>query len=365
MRVYTDSMVHLRGSQICFAVVTVAALAAGDAYAQLTRTEWKVQGDPGITLAVRHVGAAKSDGVPVVLVHGARVPGSASFDLTAPGGSLAADLAMAGHDVYVMDARGYGASTRPPEMSQPPATGATLGRSPEMVRDVGTVVEWITTQRGGRRPVVLGWATGGHWVGYYASLHSERVAGVVLLNTLYGGTPTHPSLGHGSDLEDAAAPGAFTSSYGNYRLSTATSLLPAWDRSIPLDDKALWRSPEVANAYIAAAMASDPTSHTRTPASFRAPSGAMEDSFYLATGRQLWDASFITCPTLVVRAGADFWSRPADLDMLRRHLVHARARLVTIPEATHFVHLDRPERGRARLLEELHAFLTELATSRR
>ena len=111
-------------------------------------------------------------------------------------------------------------------------------------------------------------------------------------------------------------------------------------------------------------MASDPTSNSRTPASFRAPSGAMEDSFYLATGRQLWDASLITCPTLVVRSGADFWSRPQDLEVLGRHLVHAAARLVTIPDATHFVHLDRPERGRAQLLADVLAFVRGLPPGR-
>jgi len=49
-----------------------------------------------------------------------------------------------------------------------------------------------------------------------------------------------------------------------------------------------------------AALDSDATSHTRTPPSFRSPCGALEDSFYMATGRQLWDASFITAPTLVL-----------------------------------------------------------------
>ena len=326
----------------------------------VVRTEWKVQGDDGITLAVRQVSPpTAATGVPVVLLHGARVPGVASFDLPVAGGSLAADLALDGHDVYVMDARGYGRSTRLPGMDAPPRPGVTLARSNEIARDIGAIVDWIRTQRGGRAPVVVGWAPGGDWGGPYASLHSERVAGVVMLNTLYGGTPTHPSLGRGSDLEDREHPGEFARAYGSYRLSTAASLLPAWDRSIPGDDKTAWRDPVVANAYMGEAMASDDTSGSREPATFRAPSGAMEDSFLLATGRQLWDASLITCPTLVVRSEADFWSRPGDLEMLRRHLTHAPARFVSIPGATHFVHLDRPERGRARLLDELRAFLRD------
>ena len=347
---------------VALSVVLGAAVLGAQSAPSVVRTEWQLDGADGLKLAMRKVSpSTPAQGLPVVLLHGARVPGVASFDLPVAGGSLAADLALDGHDVYVLDARGYGRSARLPGMDAPPVQGVTLGRSNEIVRDIGAVVDWIRSLRGGRAPVLVGWATGGHWVGHYASLHGERVAGVVLLNTLYGGTATHPSLGRGSDLEDREHPGEFARSYGSYRLSTAASLLPAWDRSIPLDDKTAWRDPLVANAYVGEAMASDLTSGSREPASFRAPSGAMEDSFLLATGRQLWDASLITCPTLVVRSEADFWSRPEDLEMLRRHLTHAPARFVSIPGATHFVHLDRPERGRARLLDELRAFLRDPA----
>lgn len=42
---------------------------------------------------------------------------------------------------------------------------------------------------------------------------------------------------------------------------------------------------------------------------------------------------------------------------LAAHLVHAPVRTVTIPDATHFVHLDRPERGRDQLVREVLGFL--------
>src|ERR687895_132622 len=104
--------------------------------AELRRTDTTVPSDQGIALFVRHVSTGNGRGVPVLLVHGARVPGLASFDLPVAGGSLAADLAEAGHDTYVMDARGYGRSTRMPEMEKPPSGGAALGRSSEIVRDI-------------------------------------------------------------------------------------------------------------------------------------------------------------------------------------------------------------------------------------
>lgn len=243
------------------------------------------------------------------------------------------------------------------EMSEAPAASPPLGRSDEIVRHSGGCR--LDPPAPSAAAVILGWATGGHWAGYVASMHSDRLSGVILLNSLYGGTATHPVLGRGSELEDPGRPGRFRASYGSYRFNTAASLLPAWDRSIPLKDKTVWRSKEVVDAYLAAALEGDASSMTRTPPSFRAPSGAMEDSFYLATGRQLWDASLIRVPMLVIRSGNDFWSRSEDAERLVAHAANAPSRLVTIPDATHFVHLDRPERGRHRLMTELIAFLEE------
>lgn len=295
----------------------------------------------------------------MLLLHGARVPGVASFDLDVPGGSLAADLAAAGHPVFILDARGYGRSSRPPEMERPPEGGAPLVRSSEVVRDIAAAVDWILGRLAVPRVALFGWATGGHWLGHYASLYSDRVSHLVLHNTLYGGTATHPSLGRGSDMEDPKRPGRFnTAAFGAYRLAAAPSLMGAWDRGIPGEDRSAWRDPAVAEAYVAAALASDPTSASRTRPSLRAPSGALEDSFYLATGRQLWDASLIRAPTLVVRSERDFWSRPEDPVRLAEHLVHAaKVEVVTLAGATHFVHLERPARGRARLLRSVLAFL--------
>ena len=203
------------------ASLLLAATASPDA---VVRSDHFVEGEGGIRLFVREVRAsapATPKRTPILLLHGARVPGVASFDLPVPGGSLAADLAAAGHPVYVMDLRGYGRSTRPPEMSQPPEANPPLVRSVEAVRDVDAVVEWIAKRTGAKKIDLFGWATGGHWLGFYATLHPERVAHLVVLNTLYGGTDGHPMLGRGSDLEDKENPGRPAKSLGAYRWSTA------------------------------------------------------------------------------------------------------------------------------------------------
>jgi len=323
----------------------------------LASQQFDVPSAPGITLAVTEVGQHHGKR-PILLVHGARVSAKASFDLPVSGGSLAADLAKRGFDVYTLDVRGYGASTRPAAMAMAPTSAAALVRTNDAVEDIDAAVDFVSRRSGGAKVALFGWATGGQWAGHYATLHSPKLSAVVMLNSLYRGTSSHPLIGRGTGMEDKEHPGAFNrTACGNYRLSDAASIVGAWDRTVG-DDKDAARDPAVAKAYVEAALDSDSTSRQREPRSFRAPCGAMEDSFYLATGRQLWDASLITAPVLAIAGEKDFWSRPEDMQNLQADLVHAEAvRMVRIPNATHFLHLERPARGRAQLIDEVDRFV--------
>ena len=338
-------------------VIFLFSIAASAQRVQANRQDFFVPERGGNKIFVREVGTSNltQTAPAILLIHGARVPGLASFDLDVPGGSLAADLAERGLAVYVMDISGYGASTRPKEMDIPPTSKDALVRSNQAARDIGAVVDWIRDRRRVQQVALFGWATGGQWAGYYASVFPQKVGALILLNSLYGGSSDHPLMGHGSDMEDPSHPGQFNrEACGTYRLNTENSLFGVWDRSIPSENKDTWRDPAVAKAYAVAAMGSDPTSQQRHPPSFRSPCGAMEDSFYLATGRQLWDASLITAPTLVLASERDFWSRVEDRELLQKHLVHApRVKVVVIKDATHFVFLDRPEHGRSELIEQV------------
>jgi len=349
------------------AMLSAFMVLADSAKAAIRRSDFQVSSEPGITLAVREVTDTEAavKRVPIILLHGARVPGVASFDLAVEGGSLATDLARAGHRVFIMDARGYGGSTRPGQDG--PQDGSALVRSDEVVRDLSAVVDEVEVRTGAERVALLGWATGGHWAGMYASRNSEKVSHLVVYNSLYGAHAGHKTLGPGSDTANPDNPDRFnTAKFGAYRLNTAASLLPSWDKSIPVEDKGAWRDPAVAKAYQEAALASDPTSSSRNPPAFRAPSGATADSFELAAGRKLWNAGPITARVLIVRSEADFWSRPEDMTTLAADLTSAaRVRAVTIGQATHYVHLDRNERGRNAFLAEVTRFLGEPAPAGR
>jgi pimeloyl-ACP methyl ester carboxylesterase len=79
--------------------------------------------DPGVELYMRNkhpVGmTAFSEDKTVLFIHGATYPAESAFDLPSEGVSMMDLIAQQGYDVYLIDVRGYGGSTRPPEMDQP------------------------------------------------------------------------------------------------------------------------------------------------------------------------------------------------------------------------------------------------------
>ena len=127
----------------------------------LTRTELFTATDDGVRIHVCEVAPPAPRGPPLILVHGARAPGVASFDLAVPGGSLAADLARRlNRRVYLPDARGYGGSQRPAAMDLPPERSRPLSRAHEVVRDLDATTRLASKRNDGARVGLLGWATG-------------------------------------------------------------------------------------------------------------------------------------------------------------------------------------------------------------
>lgn len=313
--------------------------------------------DPGIRLFVREKraeGARATEDNVVLFVHGATFPSTPDFDLQYKDYSWADWMVQHGYVVYMFDKRNYGSSTREKAMDEPAAKNRPLSRAHLVIRDIAAVVDHIRAKEHVPRVTLIGWSWGAMTAGYYTTLHSEKVHRLVLYAPLYENA-LHTNLGAGSGLQDKRHPSDFNYAMGAYRLGTAESNIKRWDGEIPVQDKTEYRDPAVQEAFVAAALATDPTSNTRNPPALRAPNGVLEDSFYQATGRRIWNAANIYVPTLVIAGEDDTWSFPQDREGLMRDLANAPMKKhVTIPHASHFVIF---EKQRFRFFEEIDSFL--------
>jgi pimeloyl-ACP methyl ester carboxylesterase len=141
-------------------------------------------GDPGIELFVRNKHPAGTESFPsdriLLYVHGATYPSETAFDLPIEGVSMMDMIAAQGFDVYLVDIRGYGRSTRPAEMSQPPAVNRPIVSTEAAARDLGAAVDYILKKRGVAKIEVMGWSWGTSIAGLYTSGHNEKVDRLVL-----------------------------------------------------------------------------------------------------------------------------------------------------------------------------------------
>lgn len=108
--------------------------------------------DPGVQIHVRNkrpAGMANFEpGNVILFVHGATTPPEAGFDLKLDGLSWMEWMARQGNDVWFVSVRGYGRSTRPPEMDQPAMNNPPVVRLPNAISDVGSAVDFIRARRG-------------------------------------------------------------------------------------------------------------------------------------------------------------------------------------------------------------------------
>jgi pimeloyl-ACP methyl ester carboxylesterase len=140
--------------------------------------------DPGIEIYVRNKRAAdmtsfRSDRT-VLFVHGSTYPAHTAFDLPLGGMSWMDFIATRGYDVYLLDVRGYGKSTRPKEMSDEPEQNRPIVRTETAVKDVSTVVDFILKRRGNSKLDLLGWSWGTTMMATYTTQHPDKVERLVL-----------------------------------------------------------------------------------------------------------------------------------------------------------------------------------------
>jgi pimeloyl-ACP methyl ester carboxylesterase len=321
--------------------------------AQLATEEFMVPSkDPGIEIFVRNKRpdgmAAFTPGRTLLFVHGATYPAHTAFDLPLGGLSWMDYIAGRGFDVWCMDIRGYGRSTRPPEMAQPPEANPPLVRGDAAVADIGAVNGFIRQRRGLPRIIHMGWSWGTGLTGRFAADNPGVVERVVLYapQWLRGG-PSLSATGQPAEL-------------GAYRWVTQAQAKQRWLTGVPPEKVAGLIPPGWFEHWAGVTWATDPEGQRRNPPALRAPNGVTQDSRdYWQSGKPFYDPAKITAPVLLVVAEWDRDTPPALASTLFPLLVNSPGkRLVMLAEGTHSIIM---ERNRGALFQAVQVFLEEAA----
>ncbi len=136
---------------------------------------------PGLTLHVRNkrplgIEHFAEDRV-LVLVHGATYGVETGFDLEIGGFSWMDWMAARGFDVYAVDVRGYGQSTRPAQMDAPSKDNPPFAFTTDAIEDLAAAVDFVKARRNLDRVGVIGWSWGiPNWSAASFSLHRSGLS---------------------------------------------------------------------------------------------------------------------------------------------------------------------------------------------
>ena len=304
--------------------------------------------DPGISLYVRnkHPKGVKSfQGENILLyVHGATYPAETAFDLKLNGLSWMDYIAQHGYDVYLVDLRGYGKSTRPSEMDKPAADNEPIVRTETAVKDVGAAVDFILKRRGVAKINLLGWSWGTTIMGLYTTQNNDKVNRLVLYAPQW--------------IRSTAALTDSGGKLGAYRSVSRDAAKGRWLNGVAEDKKVDLIPPGWFEAWADATFATDPVGSKQTPPVLRAPNGVVQDGReFWGAGKALYDPAGIRVPTFLAHAEWD-----ADLPSYMLHAYFAKLtnvpykRYVEIGEGTHTVIM---EKNRMQLFQAVQQFLDE------
>jgi len=314
--------------------------------------EVMVPSEPGIEIYVRNKRPADMTAFrperTLLFVHGATYPAHTSFDLKLDGVSWMDYIAARGYDVYLLDIRGYGKSTRPREMDDKPDANAPVVRGVTAVKDISAVVDFILKRRSIPRLNLLGWSWGTTLMATYTTENPGKVERLVLYAPAW--IRTTPSLSR------PAGP------LGAYRAVAREQAKSRWLTGVPEDKKATLIPAGWFESWADATFATDPVGAKMTPPALRAPNGVQQDGDeFFSAGKPYYDPAKITVPTLLVHAE---WDRDTPAYMAQTLfplLVNAPGkRYVQLPEGTHTIMM---EKNRLMLFEAVQAFLDESGKS--
>lgn len=304
--------------------------------------------DPGTDIYVRNkhpltMESYRSDRI-LLFVHGATYPAEACFDLELDGLSWMSYIAQQGFDVYLMDVRGYGRSTRPDEMNQPAEMHHPIVHTDVAVKDFSTIVDHILERRGVTKISLMGWSWGTVIAAAYTAENNEKVDRLVLYAPLW--------------LRQGPSPLRTNQTLGAYRSVTREAALERWLNGVPAGRREELLPRGWFEKWWSANMEADPIGAKKRPQVIRAPNGVFEDDLrYWEADARYYDPSQIRVPILLVNGE---W----DVDTPRYMAQSVFAGLSGTPIKRHVVigagtHSLMMEKNRMQLFREIQTFLED------
>jgi pimeloyl-ACP methyl ester carboxylesterase len=330
-----------------FALAGCAAAPSAPDMPALAVDEFRVPSkSAGIELFVRNKRVKGAQAFPsnriVLFVHGVTFPSESTFDLSLDGLSWMDYIARAGYDVYLVDVRGYGGSTRPPAMSEPPDRNPPVATLAEAVDDVDAAVDFIRRRRNVERIDLIGWSWGTVIMGRYAASHGDKVGRLVLYAPVWQRT-TESLAARGTDVKTA------------YRLVNVAAAKSRWLAGVAQDKHEQLVPRSWFETWVAANLATDPWGSTRSPAVIRAPNGGLPAPQPSGDWVPPYDPAVIKAPTLLVKGEWDADAPSYMAQTLFPLLANAPVKqYVEIGEGTHSIML---ERNRMQLFRVVQSFL--------
>jgi pimeloyl-ACP methyl ester carboxylesterase len=294
---------------------------------------WIKSDNPNIELYLRNKRprslAAWSPSKTIVMVHGATFSSGSLYDVALGGVSFMDYLAAAGFDVFAVDVRGYGRSTRPESMQSDADLNLPTLNTDIGVRDFTSAVEFVLKYRAIDRTNIFAMSWGGTVAGTFAARNADKTEKVALLAPQW--------------LSDKPIPIDPGGPLGSYRLVPVLEGKARWLSTAPEHGRATLIPDGWFEQWARATLAEDPWSTEQTPGRLRATNGPIQDiREYWRVGNPYYQPSEITSPVLLVHGEWDI-DVPIELALAYfKELKNARyRRWIEIGEATHLTLLEK------------------------
>jgi pimeloyl-ACP methyl ester carboxylesterase len=293
---------------------------------------------PGQQVALHCIAPAQATARSVLFVHGASFPTllAAGFEF-APGDSWLAFMARRGYLACGLDFIGFGASSRPPAMSDGEA-GTPVTRATEAAEQIALAVDHLRHARGMKKVHLVAHSWGTIAAAAYAASHPEALDSL----TLFG--PVTPLARPQGEPVRKAWWGI--TAQARYRQLRYADVLPPG---------MVLLEPAVDSAWAARFEASAPHVAGDPPGLLRIPAGPVADIGQAQAGRYPYAAKDVRVPVFVVYGDHDTVVGDASAAaFLARFTASPLRWRLRIDHGTHVMHLERARRS---LYESVEAFI--------